>query len=174
MIENIILDASSIICIKEIKAQNLFKKICKCNNLNVIIPNAVYVEINRKTLNKLVINMVKKGFIKKSKPPYSIYTELKRRYPRLGVGELEAIAIAKSNIYQDCIIIFDDSEATKTASKLNLVSHGLIWFLKKCFLNKILTKEEVLTLLLKIEKSNFRIKPSIIKNTKRSIEKYKI
>lgn len=170
----IVVDASFIIGLREISALHLLIEASKRMNIKFIIPDGVLVEVSRKANSDTgkIVEAIGDGIIEKRTPHRDEFEKLRNRYPRLGRGELEAITIAKSGSYSDCILLLDDGDARKLASSSEVEFHGLIWFLEQCCHRKVLDKNRTLDLLNKIEHSSFRIKKQQIEKAKQRIRDF--
>ncbi len=82
---------------------------------------------------------------------YLEYERLKASYPYLGKGELEALAIAKK---KGCILAVNDQKAFEVSLKEEITSINVHTILRALLKKKILTKEEVSTLINKLEESD--------------------
>lgn len=167
----IVVDSAFMIALGEISALHLLFENPKKMNIMFVIPDWVFREIFRKEhpYDKQIKEAIKIGSIQKISPPQDEYEKLRNRNPSLGRGELEALTIAKCGMYSNCILLFDDGDARKSASRYGFKYHGLIWFLENCCYCNVLDKNETLHLLEKVECSSFRIKKHYIQEAKQRI-----
>jgi predicted nucleic acid-binding protein len=162
----LIFDTTSLICLVEISALDLIFQASNKLGYSIILPKSVWTEFRNNPFGE---QEFKSRQIKIITSEQNELEHLKNRHPSLGKGELEAIIIAKDARYGNCIAILDDKKARNVACNLQVKHHGLLWLIEHCCKNNMLKLETALSLLDRIESSNFRVEKNLICEYKRKI-----
>jgi predicted nucleic acid-binding protein len=160
-----IIDTSPLICIiEEIDEPGILDDLRQMNSV-VIIPTGVKDEITLDPAMTVVDGYCTKGDYKNRSPDTGRYNTLKNRYPNLGRGELEVMALAQELIDEgeDPLCVLDDGLARKTANSLGLRYTGIIGILKRLKDSGKISRQECINIATTLEQSPFRIDPVIIR-----------
>ena len=152
-----VFDADILSVFAKIKKINLLRK--AISEKDFLIPESVYLELVRgRELGYDVDDVLdNKEFKIASMFPGEIelFEKLKEN-KQLGSGECEAISICK---HRNFVFVTNDKIAKRAAEELDILTLGLISILRFCFIEFILTKNEIENLIKDIEeKENTVIK----------------
>jgi len=130
------------------------------------IPQSVYNEFKEK--NEDVLDEIIGDGVFELINGISIEEEqaIKDRWPNLGSGEINVLAWAKrfQSINNDFVCVLDDSEARKACESMGFSMTGSIGLLKHLKLNQIISQTQIVFIVEKIRKTNFRIKKEILED----------
>lgn len=157
-------DSGPVIHLREcdaVKAFNIFSKI--------FYPQAVFEELSKRTeslnvLKKKIFEEKKLNNTSKKKAEF-IYLKYK-----LSLAESEAIALNMQEKIE--LFLTDDLEARTISKEFNLKPVGSIGILLRAFKEKILTKQELMLTLKKIEDSSLFITQKLVNQIISEIEKF--
>lgn len=105
---------------------------------NVIIPRAVYEEINKKSDGPEILAL-EKAISEKWIEVEDIQINLLLKSEGLGQGEKEAISLA---VKRNAILLIDDESAKTYASILGVEAHGSLYVIYLAYSKKIIGKEK--------------------------------
>jgi predicted nucleic acid-binding protein len=152
----IISDATALIVLINIDRFELFKMIFS----SIIMPQEVYDEVTVKPSAKKFIDAeIKAGFL--SIENYEDKKTFKEINFILDKGESAAIALA---IEKKLPLIIDEKKGRRFAQRNGIEIIGLVGILKFLYVNKSLTKKEVLEIIESLNQSNFRISEKLMKS----------
>ena len=141
----------TLINIDEFEVLELFIK-------SIIITDEVYQEVSKRVYAKKFIDKkIKGGFIMiKSYHDRQLFSEL---HTILDIGESSSITLA---IEKKLPLIIDEKKGRRFAKSQGLEVIGLIGILRFLYLEKKLSKEDTVTIIEKLNSSNFRISKNLL------------
>ena len=159
----LVFDTSTLIILMELDILDYLRKSIERSLIDIVIPNGVREELRR---GGREINLPYTDVDINEKDLEGI-----NDIPRsLGRGEFEAIATAYIwREHSNIIVVSDDKKARSTCERLNLNCFGtlgLLEFLKK---NRVITKEEAISILNKIPETSLYIKRDLLDMTREKI-----
>ena len=125
---------------------------------SIIITDEVYHEVSKRVYAKKFLDKkIEKGFIKiKNYHDKQLFSELNTI---LDIGESSSITLA---IEKNLPLIIDEKKARRFAKSQGLEVIGLVGILRFLYLQKRLSKEQTLTMVKKLNNSNFRITKNLL------------
>lgn len=125
---------------------------------NIMIPHEVYEEVSRRHNAKSYIDhQIEKGFI--SLNSYENLSLFKEINYLLDAGESASITLA---IEKKLPLIIDEKKGRRFAQKQGVEIIGLVGILRFLYLENRLSKEEVLSIVKKLNDSDFRVSAKLL------------
>ena len=124
----------------------------------IMIPNEVYKEVSQKpSAKKYLDTQIDKGFI--SLDSYENMTLFKEINYLLDAGESASITLA---IEKELPLIIDEKKGRRFAQRQGVEIIGLVGILRFLYVEKRLSREEILVMIQKLNDSDFRISDKLL------------
>lgn len=131
------------------------------------LPESVYKEFIDKGDSSVLDEFINDGVLDIINGiPVQEETQIKNRWPTLGMGEINVLAWAKrlKNNETNFICVLDDANARKACELMGFQLTGSIGLLKTLKLNGFLSQAQIVEIVEKIKNSDFRVKNHILED----------
>ena len=124
----------------------------------LVTPPGVVEEITNEPTTTVLAKLIQDRTIEIQQSPAEVVNALRNRYPMLGQGELEVLALGRTldDKSQQYRCILDDLKARRTARKMNLTLIGTIGLIRELKLLGIITSKNYESYVQKLKEKGFR------------------
>jgi len=154
----VVLDACFLILLRDTGRLDLLGKVSGPMDWSYYVPEAVYGEATARMPEGLAVKrLTEDGTMSRCVAPDELCSRLSVRYPRLGRGEVEALAYAATerDRGEDVLVVSDDGKAEKAAEQLGLEIIGTLDFLGSCNKTGVMSGYEIRGYLSVLKSRNF-------------------
>ena len=157
----VVLDACFLILLRDTGRLNLLGMVSESMDWCYYVPEAVYLEATARMPEvSAVEQLVGDSVVNRCVAPDPLCNNLSARYPRLGRGEVEALAYAltEKDRGEEVLVVSDDGRAEKAAERLGLEIVSTLDFLGSCHVSGVMSGDEVRGYLPLLKSRNFEVK----------------